>query len=267
MAIYILKRLSSAVPLLFIIAIIIFSIIHLIPGDPAIAILGGDALPEDIQRLREQMGLNLPLIQQFLYWSLGIIKGDLGWSIFNDMPVTEVIFGRIGPTASLALYSLVIAIFISIPLGIIAATKRGTIVDRLIVGSSLVGMSAPPFLVGLFLMIIFGVWMKWFPVAGYQPMSAGLWNHIRYLTLPALALGLILSNLILRMTRSSMLDVINSNYIKAANSRGITPFRVIIKHSFRNAFLPILTVIGMSVATLFGGAVIIETVFNIPEAM
>ncbi|PKG25283.1 ABC transporter permease [Niallia nealsonii] len=261
---YIIRRILAAVPLLFIISVIVFSIIHLTPGDPALYILGPDAPEEDLNRLREQLGLNLPIIQQFIHWFFDLLRGDLGTSIYENVPVTEAIMNRIQPTFSLMVLSIIIALLIALPLGILSAVKQGTAVDTAIMGIGLIGISTPTFLIGLFLMMIFGAQLGWLPAAGYQPISEGFIGHIRYLIMPAFTLGLLQSALIMRMTRASMLDVLNANFIKAAKSRGVNPLAIIIKHGFRNAFLPILTVIGMSVVTLFGGAVITEAIFNIP---
>lgn len=261
---YVINRLLSAIILLFIVSVIVFSIIHLTPGDPAATMLGGDASRDDIDRLREQLGLNLPLIQQFAIWLLKLLHGDLGTSIFYGMPVTEVIVSRLGPTCSLAALSLLVSIIIAIPLGVLAALKQGRLADKSFTSIALIGISTPTFLMGMLLMIVFGVILGWLPVAGYQPLSAGFGEHIRYLILPSFTLGLMQSALLMRITRSSMLDVIKSNFIQACRARGLGKKSVIIKHALRNAFLPILTVLGLSLATLFGGTVITETVFNIP---
>lgn len=261
---YLIKRVLAAIPLLFIISIIVFSIIHLTPGDPAIYMLGADAPEEDLQRLRNQLGLDDPLIQQYFAWLAGIVKGDFGISIYENLPVTEVIMNRVQPTLSLTIMAIHISIIIAIPLGVLAAVKQGTFLDTSIISLALIGISTPTFLIGIFLMILFGVHLGWLPVSGYKPLSEGIVGHFRYLILPAFTLGLLQAALIMRMARSSMLDVLQSNFIKAAKSRGVKPLRLLILHAFRNALLPIITVIGMSIVTLFGGAVITESLFNIP---
>ena len=264
MLFYIVKRLFAAIPLLFIISIIVFSIIHITPGDPAVYMLGADASEADLNRLRDQLGLNLPIVQQYFIWLLNMLQGDFGTSIYENIPVTEAIMNRLEPTISLTIIAIMIAVMISLPLGILAAMKQGTAADTSIISIALLGISTPTFLIGMLLMIVFGVRLEWLPVSGYQPISEGFWGHIRYMILPAFTLGLLQAALIMRMTRSSMLDVLNSNFILAARSRGVSPLLVIIKHALRNALLPILTVVGMSIVTLFGGAVITETIFNIP---
>ena len=264
MLFYIIKRLFAAIPLLFIISIIVFSIMHITPGDPAVYILGADASEEDLNRLRDQLGLNLPVIQQYFVWFTNMLQGDFGTSIYENIPVTEAIFNRLEPTVSLTILAILIAVIIAIPLGILAATRQGTAADTGIIGVALLGISTPTFLIGMLLMMFFGVILEWLPVSGYQPISEGFWGHLQFMILPGFTLGLLQAALIMRMTRSSMLDVLNSNFIKAAKSRGANPATVIIKHAFRNALLPVLTVVGMSIVTLFGGAVITETIFNIP---
>lgn len=264
MAKYILQRLVSLIPVLLVVAVVVFGLVHLSPGDPAAVILGPDASESDIEKLREELGLNLPLYQQFFTWLLGVIQGDLGTSIFMQKSVVEVFGNYFMPTLSLAILAQVIALIVAIPLGIIAAIRRGSAVDQSFMGFALLGISVPSFLLGLFLMMIFAVKLKWFPVAGYKPLSAGLWEHVQYLILPAVSLGFMQAALIARMTRSSMLEVLNSPYIKTARAKGLKDWIVVIKHAFRNAFIPILEVIGQTFTTLIAGAVVVEFVFNIP---
>ncbi|MBD8005966.1 ABC transporter permease [Bacillus norwichensis] len=264
MRLYILQRLLSLIPVMLVVAIVVFFLIHLTPGDPASIILGPEALPEDVDKLREEMGLDLPILEQFLIWFGGIFKGDLGWSPFMDMPVMEAFLSHLGPTLSLAILAQIISIVIAIPFGIIAATKRGTAIDQFFMVFALLGISIPSFLLGLLLILLFAVKLQWLPVAGYQPLGTGFWNHLKFLILPAITLGAIQAALIARMTRSSMLDILNMNYIKTAHAKGLKERVVIFKHAFRNAFIPILTVIGQSFGTLIAGAVVTEVVFNIP---
>lgn len=261
---YIVKRILSLIPVLFVVSIVIFMIIHITPGDPATAILGFEASEEQIENLREELGLNAPVIEQYFSWIGGVFKGDLGTSYFMKQPVTTAIFEHLKPTLSLSILAQLVAVIIAIPLGIAAANRRGSFADQAIMGASLLGMAIPSFLLGLFLILLFGVKLGWLPVAGYQPLSAGLWNHLKYLIMPAISLGAIQAALIARMTRTSMLDVLNTDYIKTARAKGVKNHNVIYKHAFRNAFLPILTVIGQSLGTLVAGAVVTETIFNIP---
>ncbi|MGC6585780.1 ABC transporter permease [Paenibacillus sp. Dod16] len=261
---YITKRLLSLIPVLAVVTIAIFLIIHITPGDPAAAILGMEASQEEIQKLNQDLGLDRPILEQYTSWVANVFKGDLGDSIFMNQPVSEAIAEHITPTLSLAILAQVIAIILAIPFGIIAAYKRGSIADYTLMGMSLLGMALPSFLLGLFLMLFVGVKLQWLPVAGYEPLSSGLWEHMKYLILPGISLGTIQAALITRMTRSSMLEVLNLNFIKTARSKGLHEMKVLFKHAFRSAFLPILTVIGQTFGTLVTGAVVVEAIFNIP---
>ncbi|MCV4233840.1 ABC transporter permease [Virgibacillus sp. LDC1] len=261
---YITKRLLSLIPVLAVVTIAIFLIIHITPGDPAAAILGMEASQEEIQQLNQDLGLDRPMLEQYTSWVANVFKGDLGDSIFMNQPVSEAIAEHVTPTLSLAILAQVIAIILAIPFGIIAAYKRGSIADYTLMGISLLGMALPSFLLGLFLMLFVGVKLQWLPVAGYEPLSSGLWEHMKYLILPGISLGTIQAALITRMTRSSMLEVLNLNFIKTARSKGLHEMKVLFKHAFRSAFLPILTVIGQTFGTLVTGAVVVEAIFNIP---
>ncbi|MEK4386215.1 ABC transporter permease [Solibacillus sp. FSL W7-1464] len=261
---YIFKRLLSTIPVLFVVSVVIFIIIHITPGDPGATILGMEATPEQIEELNEQLGYNRPIHEQYISWVSGIFKGDLGDSIFMRQPVTEAIIEHIGPTLSLAILAQLIAIVLAIPFGILAAYKRGSLTDTSLMSISLLGMAIPSFLLALILMLVVGVKLQWLPIAGYAPLSDGLMEHIKFLILPAISLGTIQAALITRMTRSSMLDVLNLNFIKTARAKGVLEMNVLLKHAFRNAFLPILTVIGQTFGTLVTGAVVVETIFNIP---
>ena len=261
---YITKRLLSLIPVLFVVTIAIFLIIHLTPGDPAAAMLGMEATQNEIQALNEELGFNRPIAEQYISWVANVLKGDLGDSIFMKQPVSQAIAEHIGPTFSLAVIAQIIALVLAIPFGIIAAYKRGSIADYTLMGVSLFGMAVPSFLLGLLLMLLIGVKLQWLPVAGYEPLSNGLWSHLQYLILPGISLGTIQAALITRMTRSSMLEVLNLNLVKTARSKGLNEMKVLLKHAFRNAFIPILTVIGQTFGTLVTGAVVVESIFNIP---
>ena len=261
---YIGKRLLSAIPVLFIVSIVVFMIIHLTPGDPARVMLGDQALEQDVEALREQMGLNEPIITQYINWIKGIFHGDFGTSIFMQGTMLEIIASHIGPTIALTLSALFIAVVLAIPLGILAAKYRGRVADQLITGFSMLGVSIPNFLLGLLVMLFFGLVLKVLPTAGYQSLSKGFSGFVRYMILPALSLGLMHAALITRMTRSSMLSVLNSDYIKMAKAKGVHEFVMLFKHALKNAFLPILTVIGQSLISLLAGAMVTESVFNIP---
>lgn len=261
---YIVKRLLSTVPVLIVVSVTIFLIIHITPGDPAATILGMEATPEQIEKLNEELGFNRPIHEQYVDWIGGLVRGDLGNSLFMRKPVAEAIIDHINPTLSLAILAQVIAIILAVPFGIIAAYRRGTLVDTTLMSISLLGMAIPSFILGLILMLVVGVQLQWLPVAGYVPLSAGIVAHLKHLILPAISLGAIQAALISRMTRSSMLDILNLNYIKTARAKGLKEANVLLKHAFRNAFLPVLTVIGQTFGTLVTGAVVVETIFNIP---
>lgn len=261
---YTINRLLSIIPVLFIVSIVIFLIIHITPGDPATVILGSEASPEQLEALRDSLGLNKPLYEQYLIWLTNVVQGDLGQSIYLKEPVTTVFFKYLGPTLSLSIFAQIIAIIIAIPLGVLSAVRRGTVVDQGVMSIALLGISVPSFLLGLLLILVVSVKFGWLPASGYQPLSAGLFTHLKYLILPALALGYMQSALITRMTRSSMIETLSQNYIKTARSKGLGRTIVIYKHALRNAFVTIIEVIGHSFITLIAGAVVVEFVFNIP---
>lgn len=262
---YIVKRLLALIPTLFVVSVVIFSIIHMTPGDPAAMILGDKADAADVAALRESMGLNDPIPVQYVNWVGRVFHGNLGKSVFIDKPMTEILKEYMGPTISLTIYAMILSTLIAIPLGVLAARKRGTLADQGISFLSMVGISMPSFLLGLLLMLGFAVKLRWFPVAGYKTVAqAGFLKHIEYLTLPALALGFMEAALIIRLTRSSVLEVLASDYVKMAKAKGVSEFSLIMKHAFKNALIPILTVLGQTFMGLLAGAAVVETVFNIP---
>lgn len=261
---YLIKRVLSLLPVLLVVTVVLFLMIHITPGNPAAAILGIEASQEEIDTLSEALGLNRPIHEQYLQWVSGVLRGDLGQSLFMRQPVTQAIAGHLAPTLSLALLAQIIAIIIAIPVGMLAAYRRGTLTDAALMGFSLLGMAVPSFLLGLFLMLVVGVHLQWLPVAGYAPISQGFGTHLKHLILPGISLGAIQAALITRITRSSLLDNLGLNYIKTARAKGLPEGTILLKHAFRNAFLPILTVIGQTFGTLVTGAVVVESIFNIP---
>lgn len=262
---YLVKRILSLIPVLIIVSIVIFLLIHLTPGDPARTMLGDQATEQDIENLREALGLNDSLPIQYLNWVKNVFHGDLGDSIFMNEPMTKIIADHIWPTVALTVYALIIALLIAIPFGVTAARHRGRIQDQLITAFSMLGISIPSFLMGLFLILIFAVKLRVLPDAGYKPIAQyGFLTYIKYLTLPAISLGLMQAALITRMTRSSVLEILNMDYIKMARAKGLKERSIVMKHAFRNALLPIITVIGQSFIALLSGAAVVETVFNIP---
>lgn len=261
---YIIKRIISLLPVLLVVSIAIFMIVHITPGGPAATMLGMEATQAEIDALNAQMGFNQPIHIQYFSWLGNVIRGNLGDSIFMKQPVAQAILEHFPPTMALAVLAQLIAVVIAFPTGIIAAYKRGTAIDTVLMSMTLLGMAVPGFLLGLFLMLLFSVRLGWLPVAGYRPLSMGVWTYLRYMILPALSLGVVQAALITRMTRSSMLDVLYNNYIKTARAKGLKEHVVLLKHALKNAGLPILTVLGQSFGTLVTGAVVIESLFNIP---
>lgn len=261
---YIIKRLLAVIPVLFVVSLLIFSLVHLAPGSPAQAILGDQASIEDIERLTERMGLNEPLPVQYFRWLGDLFRGDLGVSYGSGEPVASLLKASFLPTVNLALYAMLISLGLALPLGMLAARFRGSAGDAAISVLSLAAISVPSFLVALGLMVLFCVRLRWFPLTGYVPWSGGALAHIRSITLPAVALGLMYAALIVRMTRSSMLEVLNSDFIRMARAKGVRETGLVGRHAFRNALVHILTVIGQSFIGAFSGAAVIETIFNIP---
>ncbi|MCI8454024.1 MAG: ABC transporter permease [Lachnospiraceae bacterium] len=262
---YIIKRLLALIPTLFVVSVVIFSIIHMTPGDPAAMILGDKADAAAVEALRESMGLNDPLPVQYVNWVSRVLRGNPGRSVFIDKPMTEILKDYMGPTFALTVYAMLLATALAIPLGVLAAKHRGTMADQGISFVSMVGISMPSFLLGLLLILGFAVKLQWFPVGGYKEFgSVGFFVYIRYLTLPALALGFMEAALIIRLTRASVLEVLASDYVKMAKAKGVSEFALVMKHAFKNALIPILTVLGQTFMALLAGAAVVESVFNIP---
>jgi peptide/nickel transport system permease protein len=264
MRVFVVKRMLALIPVLFILSIIVFLLIYLIPGDPALVMLGDSADPAMVEQLQEEMGLNLPLFQQYLHWIGGVLQGDFGQSYFLNESVISAILEHLKPTLSLAVLAQVIALLIAIPFGIWGATRRGEYPDKALTVFSIFGITIPGFLLSMFLVLFFSVYLKWLPVSGYAELNQGLWEHLKYLILPAISIGVVLASVIARITRSSMLEVLNEGYIKTARSKGVIERKIIYKHVLRNALIPILTVIGGTFGTLVAGAAVVETIFNIP---
>lgn len=261
---FIAKRILSVIPVLFVVSVVIFTLLKMVPGSPAASMLGDLATADDIAALESRMGLDRPLVEQYFIWIGNMFHGDFGISTVGGESVASVVLSHVKPTISLALYSLVIATVIAVPMGMLAAKNRGTGIDHAVTALSLGGISLPSFLFGLFLMLIFAVKLRWFPVSGYVEISQGLWPHIRSLTLPAIALGFMNAALMMRMTRSSMLDVLDSDYIKMARAKGVRNVVIVAKHALRNSLVTIITMIGQSAVQMLAGAAVIESLFAIP---
>lgn len=261
---FMLSRLASAVPVLLIVSVVVFGMIHLTPGDPAAIMLGPEASPEDVAALRTQLGLDESLPIQYLSWMGGVLTGDLGQSIFLRMGVGTAVFQQIQPTLWLAITAELIAVTIAIPAGIFAARRQGRFGDLAVISGAILGTSLPSFLLGLLLILVFSVGLGWLPSAGYVPPSAGLTPFLRTIILPALALAVMQAALIARMTRTSMIDTLHQNFVTVSRAKGLSTRAVTLKHALRNSALPILTVVAQSFGLLITGAIVIETVFNIP---
>ncbi|MBQ3062162.1 MAG: ABC transporter permease [Clostridia bacterium] len=261
---YILKRIGSLLPTLLVVSIVVFLVVYMVPGGPATALLGLEATPEDIAALNAELGFDRPFIVQYADWFMGVLRGDWGESFFQQMSVVECIKEYFGPTLSLAIYAQLISLVIALPLGMIAAYKRGTAIDTITVSTSLFGIAIPGFLLSMFLMLLFAQKLRWLPVAGFAGLEEGLMEHLRYLTLPALSLGLVQSAYITRMTRSATLEVLYKNFIRTARAKGLREAKVVLTYALKNAAPTILTVIGQSFGSLVTGTIVTETLFNIP---
>ncbi|BBK43633.1 ABC transporter permease [Allostella vacuolata] len=264
MTAYIIRRLFATIPVMVVVALFVFLLLHLTPGDPAAIIAGDDATPVEIEGVRRRLGLDRPIWEQFGIYAWGLLQGDLGTSIFSNLPVTTLVAQRLEPTVVLALSTLLVAVICAIPLGVVAAWKARTFIDRIVMGFSVLGFAVPVFLVGYVLIYIFSIELRWLPVQGYRPLAQGIDQTFRSVVLPAVALGTTYMALIARITRASMLEVLSEDYIRTAHAKGVTTKSVLLRHALKNAAVPIVTVIGLGMAALISGVVITETVFNIP---
>lgn len=261
---YIIRRLLATIPVAGVVAVFVFLLLHLGPGDPAAVVAGSYAMPKDVERIREKLGLNEPIHIQFGKWISHVAQGDLGDSIFSEMPVTTLIAQRIQPTLSLAAASILIAIILAVPLGVVAAWRAGTWIDYLVMIFAVLGFSVPVFVIGYVLMYGFSIRAHLFPVQGFVSIRQGFIPFLRTITLPSLALGLIYAALIARITRASVLEVLGEDYIRTAHAKGLQPRAVLLRHALKNASVPIVTIIGVGIGMLIGGVVVTESVFNIP---
>ena len=261
---YILRRLLGVIPVMVVVGVFVFSLLHLAPGDPAAIIAGDNATEANIARIRASLGLDRPLLEQFGKWAWATVHGDLGVSMFSNVPVTELVQQRMGPTFSLAFTTMAVAVVLAVTLGVLAAWKAGSLLDRAVMGLAVTGFSVPVFVVGYIMVYFIALKWRWLPVQGYTPMSEGLWPWLRHLILPSFALGLAYVALIARITRASMLEVLAEDYIRTASAKGVATMAMLLRHALKNAAVPIITVVGIGVALLISGVVITESVFNIP---
>ncbi|MHB0668378.1 ABC transporter permease [Roseomonas mucosa] len=261
---YILRRIVATIPVMVIVALFVFSLLYFAPGDPAAVIAGDQATPADVERIRATLGLDRPFLVRFGEWAWHIIQGDLGTSIFTNLPVSTMIAQRIEPTLSLMVLTLLIAITIAVPMGVVAAWKAGSWIDRFVMGFAVLGFSVPTFVVGYLLAYFFALRLDWVPVQGYTPLSQGFGPWFANLILPSLALGSAYIALIARITRATMMEVLQQDYVRTARAKGVGQTGILFLHALKNAAVPIVTVIGLGIALLIGGAVITESVFAIP---
>ena len=261
---YTVRRVIATIPVMLIVALFVFSLLYIAPGDPAAIIAGDQATPDDVERIRASLGLDRPFIIRFTEWLFRVMQGDLGVSIFTNLPVSHMIKQRLEPTYSLMLLTLIIALTFAIPMGVLAAWKQGTWIDRLVMVFAVLGFSVPVFVVGYVLAYTFALQLDWFPVQGYTPIGTSFGGWLSNLMLPAIALGGAFIALIARITRATMLEVLSQDYVRTAKAKGVGQRAILFVHALKNAAVPIITIIGIGFAGLIGGAVVTESVFAIP---
>ena len=253
------------VPVMVVVALFVFLLLRLSPGDPAAVIAGDYATAEDVQKIREKLGLSEPIFVQFVTWLGSLIQGDLGTSIFSNKPVTELIAQRLEPTLMLALTTIIFSILVAVPLGTIAAFRAGSWIDRLVMLFSVGGFSVPVFVLGYILIYFFSITWRILPVQGYRsPFEDGMLPFMQHIILPTLTLSVIYIALLARMTRASVMEVLEEDYIRTARAKGLSEVKILMRHALGNAAVPIVTVIGIGIALLIGGVVVTESVYNIP---
>ncbi|MGX9393394.1 ABC transporter permease [Nitrobacteraceae bacterium UC4446_H13] len=261
---YLIRRILAAIPVMGVVALFVFLLLRLTPGDPAAILAGDNATPEQLDRIRTSLGLNEPLYTQFITWIGKLLHGDFGVSLISNVPVITMIGNRIEPTISIALSTIILTVIVAVPLGVVAAWKHGTWVDRFVMALSVIGFSVPVFVIGYVLIQVFAIDLRWLPVQGYRSFARGFGPFFERIALPTLTLSFIYIALIARMTRAAMLDVLDEDYIRTARAKGIAEHGVLLRHALRNAAVPVITVIGTGFALLISGVVVTETVFNLP---
>ncbi len=261
---YLVRRVLAAVPVMGVVALFVFLLLRITPGDPAAILAGDNATPAQLERIRASLGLNEPLYVQFFTWVNKLLHGDLGVSLISNVPVLKMIGQRVEPSISIALSTIVLAVVIAVPLGVLAAWKHGTWIDRFVMGLSVLGFSVPVFVIGYVLIQVFAIDLRWLPVQGFKSITAGFGPFLERIILPTLTLSFIYIALIARMTRAAMLDVMGEDFIRTARAKGIGEIAVLLRHGLRNAAVPVITVIGTGFALLISGVVVTESVFNLP---
>jgi len=261
---YVGRRLLATIPVMAVVAVVVFSLLRLTAGDPAAIIAGDNATSQQVAEIRVKLGLERPIAQQFVIWLGNVLRGDFGESFFFKKQVSELILDRVEPTLALSVCTLVLTVATAVPLGVLAAWKRGTWIDRGVMGLSVLGFSVPVFVIGYALIYLFAISLAWLPVQGYQRLREGVGGFLEHLILPSLTLAVIYVALIARITRASVLEVINADHVRTARAKGLAEMPVLLRHVLRNAAVPIVTVIGLGVALLIGGVVVTESVYSIP---
>jgi peptide/nickel transport system permease protein len=264
MAVYILRRLLAMIPVLILVSLIVFSLVHLTPGDPALTILGEEATPENVAALRAKLGLDQPIPIQYLKWLASVVQGDLGRSIRSNQPVSEAILERLPVTLELALLAMVVSLIIAIPAGIIAAMRRNSLLDGSATVLALLGVSLPNFFLAILLVYLFAVQLRWLPPFGFTAISKDLGANLKGMILPAITLGTALAAIVTRQMRSSLLEVLDQDYIRTARAKGLTEARMVRFHALKNALMPVVTIVGLQIGGLLGGAIITEQIFVLP---
>lgn len=261
---FILRRILATLPVLGFVAVFVFALLHLSPGDPAAMIAGDMASSEDVARIREKLGLNEPLPVQFGRWAWGLAQGDLGASIFSNIPVSRLIAQRVEPTLVLTVATVIWVVLIGIPTGVLAAWRAGTWIDRAVMATAVLGFSFPSFVIAYLLIFVFSVKLGWLPVQGYSPIGHGVGLFLRSIVLPSVTLGFVYTALVARMTRATVLEALSQDYVRTAKSKGLGNRAILFTHALRNAAVPIITTIGAGVGLLLSGVVVTESVFAIP---
>jgi peptide/nickel transport system permease protein len=261
---FVVARLLGTLPVLVLLSIGVFLMLHLTPGDPVQIMLGQDADPQSIAALRAELGLDQPLPVQYLRWAGNVLHADLGRSIRTHQPVTEAIVSRLPVTIELSLISLLLSLAIGLPAGVLAATRRNTALDLASTGLALAGVSVPSFFLGILLILVFALWLRWLPPSGYTPLLQDVRLNLAQMCMPAIALGAALAGIVARLTRSSLLDVLGADYMRTARAKGLSEAATVLRHGLKNALLPVVTVTGLQVGTLLGGAILVETIFALP---
>ena len=264
MGFYILRRLLAMVPVMILVSLIVFSLIHLTPGDPAISMLGEEATPQAVAALRTKLGLDQPIPVQYVKWLGSVLRGDLGRSIRSNQPVGEAIRERLPVTVELAILAMLISLAIAIPAGIIAAMRRNSLLDASTTVVALLGVSLPNFFLAILLVLLFGLKLGWLPPFGYKPITEDLTGNLKLMVLPAITLGTALAAIVTRMMRSSLLEVLDQDYIRTARAKGLRESQMIRFHALKNALMPVVTIVGLQIGGLLGGAIITETIFALP---